>query len=93
MLIENIKVSVGGMEIEVAKDTSLLEISKMFNHDGKHKIILAKVNNRYRELGDIVYDGDDIEFCDLTDKTANRVYLAGLIFLTKYAWFLPLSLL
>ena len=82
MLIENIKVNVEGMEIEVAKNTTLLEISKMFNHNGPHKIVLAKVNNRYRELIDIVYDGDNIEFCDLTDKTANRVYLSGLIFLT-----------
>ena len=86
MLIENIKVYVGGMEIEVAKDTTLLEISKMFNHEGPHKIVLAKVNNRYKELIDIAYEGDNIEFCDLTDKTANRVYLAGLIFLTKYAF-------
>lgn len=74
------------MEIEVAKNTSYLEISKMFNHDGPHKIVLAKVNGRYHELGDISSDGDNIEFCDLTDKTANRVYLAGLIFLTKYAF-------
>ena len=86
MLIENIKVNVSGMEIEVAKDTTLLEISKMFNVDSVHKIILAKVNNRYHELVDTVNDGDDIEFCDLTNKTANRVYLNGLIFLTKYAF-------
>lgn len=86
MLIENIKVNVSGMEIEVAKDTTLLEISKMFNNHGPHKIVLAKVNDRYQELIDIVYDGDNIEFCDLTDKVANRVYLNGLIFLTKYAF-------
>ena len=86
MLIENIKVNVSGMEIEVAKDTTLLEISKMFNNEGLHKIILAKVNNRYKELGDVAYEGDNIEFCDLTERTANRVYLNGLIFLTKYAF-------
>lgn len=86
MLIENIKVNVSGMEIEVAKNTTLLEISKMFKQDSLHKIVLAKVNNRYRELIDIAYDGDNIEFCDLTDKTANRVYLNGLIFLTKYTF-------
>ncbi len=86
MLIENIKVNVGGMEIEVAKNTTLMEISKMFNHDGPHKIVLARVNNRYRELSDIAYDGNEIEFCDLTDKVANRVYLNGLIFLVKYAF-------
>lgn len=86
MLIENIKVNVSGMEIEVAKNTTLLEISKMFNTNGPHKIVLAKVNNHYKELIDVVYDGDNIEFCDLTDKTANRVYLNGLIFLVKYAF-------
>ena len=86
MLIENIKVNVSGMEIEVAKNTTLLEISKMFNNNGPHKIVLAKVNNRYRELIDVVYEGDNIEFCDLTDKVANRVYLNGLIFLVKYTF-------
>ena len=86
MLIENIKVNVGSMEIEVAKNTTLLEVSKMFNHEGKHKIVLAKVNGKYHELFDVCYDGDNIEFCDLTDKTANRVYLSGLIFLVKYTF-------
>ena len=31
MIVENIKVSINGMEIEVSKGTTLLEISKMFN--------------------------------------------------------------
>ena len=86
MLIENIKVNVGEMEIEVAKNTTFLEISKMFKRSDPHKVLLAKVNNRYRELIDIATDGDNIEFCDLTDKTANRVYLSGLIFLVKYTF-------
>ena len=30
MLVENIRVIVSGMEMEVSKGTSLLEISKMF---------------------------------------------------------------
>ncbi len=86
MLIENINVEVSGMQMEVSKSTTLLELSKMFNIESKHKIILARVNNHYKELQNVVHSNDKIEFCDLTDKTANRVYLNGLIFLVKYSF-------
>ncbi len=86
MLIENINVEVSGMQMEVSKNTTLLELSKMFNIESKHKIILARVNNHYKELQNVVHSNDKIEFCDLTDKTANRVYLNGLIFLVKYSF-------
>lgn len=85
MLMENIKINVNNMEIEVSKKTTLLEISKMFNFDSHFKPIIAKVNNRYYELGCEVHDGDSIEFYDLTNKAANKVYVNGLLFLLDYA--------
>ena len=86
MLVENIKVSVSGMEIEVNKNTTLLEISKLFKNDSKRKPVIAKVNGKYQELMEIANNHDEIEFIDLTDATANRVYLNGLIFLLNYAF-------
>ena len=86
MLVENIKVFVSKMEMEVAKNTTLLEISKMFKSDNERKPIIAKVNNNYRELMEPANNNDEIEFIDLTDATANRVYLNGLIFLLNYAF-------
>ena len=86
MLDENIKVTVSGMEIEVAKNTTLLEVNKLFKSSNKRKSIIAKVNGNYKELMEIANDNDEIEFCDLTDSTGNRVYLSGLIFLLNYAF-------
>ncbi len=85
MLTEKIKVSVDGMEIDVLKGTTLLEVSKMFNAEGR-PAILAKINGHYHELNEEVLENSEIEFCDLTDIMANRAYLNGLIFLVKYAF-------
>ena len=77
MIANNIKVSISGMEIEIASGASLLEVSKMFDVKGNRKPIIAKVNGRYRELFEEVKDGDQIEFLDLTNVAANRVYVNG----------------
>jgi len=86
MLIDNIRVSIDGMEIEVARGTTFLEISKMFSNTSKRKPILVKVNGIYKELNNLANENDEIIFCDLTDRTSNRVYLNGLIFLVNYAF-------
>lgn len=86
MLTESIKISVSGMEMEVSPNTTLLEVSKMFKNESKRKPVIAKVNGKYKELLEIVNNHDDVEFLDLTDHTANRVYLNGLIFLLNYAF-------
>ena len=85
MLVENVKVNISGMEIEVSKGTNLLEISKMFNKEGR-KPIIAKVNGEICELNVIPSNDDEIEFLDLTDPVANRVYINGLILLINYAF-------
>lgn len=85
MIVENIKVSINGMEIEVSRGTTLLEISKMFNSTGR-KPIIAKVNGDLCELNSIPNDNDEIEFFDLTNSIANRVYVNGLILLLNYAF-------
>ncbi len=84
-MVENIKVQIDGMEIEVSKDTTLLEISKMFNSK-KRKPIIARVNGVVSELNNTPKNGDNIEFLDLTNHMANRVYVNGLILLLNYAF-------
>ena len=85
MLVDSIKVNVSGMEIEVSKGTTLLEISKMFNTEGRRPII-ATINGDICELNSIPSNNDEIEFLDLTNSTANRVYVNGLILLLNYAF-------
>ncbi len=86
MLVENIKLNISGMEIEVSKGTSLLEISKMFKSEGKRKPIVATVNGKISELIEVPNEGDEIEFLDLMDKRANRIYVNGLILLLNYTF-------
>ena len=85
MLVENIKINIDGMEMEVGKGTTLLEISKMFNKKDR-KPVIAKVNDTISELNIVANDNDNIEFLDVTDPTGNRVYVSGLILLLNYAF-------
>lgn len=85
MLVENVKVIVNGKEVEVSKGSTLLEISKMVDTGGKRPII-AKVNGAVTELTIVAEDGDTIDFLDLNNTVASRVYVNGLILLLNYAF-------
>ena len=63
MLVENMKINISGMEIEVSKGTPLLEIAKLFKKEGK-KPIVALVNDIVCELTHIPNENDNIEFLD-----------------------------
>ena len=83
--MENIKVTVNNEVIDVIKGTTLEELSKNYQKNFKYTIILAKVNGIYKELIETINKECTIEFFDLTDRGANRVFLNGLIYLTIYA--------
>lgn len=85
-MLESIKVKVFEKEIVVKKGISLLELSKMYDEEFNHKIILAKIDDEYHELSDKVFKTCNIEFFDLSDRYANRIYLNGLVFLTNYCF-------
>lgn len=87
MNIDNIEIKVDGTEVSVTSHSTLLEISKLFNNT-KHETVIAKVNGRYHDLNNLVEKGDEVEFLDLSDTYANRVYINGLCLLFKYAYFL-----
>jgi len=77
-----IKINVIGFkELEVKKETTLLEISKML----KIKPYAAKVNKRLRELNSRLLSDSEIEFLDLTNSDAVRIYEAGLRFVVAKA--------
>ena len=85
MFSEKIEVSVNGMSMDIAKGTTLLEVSKMFSTEGRPSII-AKVDGHYTEMNEVARPNTNIELCDLTDYYANRVYVNGLIYLINYAF-------
>lgn len=84
--MNNIKVNINNTSVEVQKGISLLELSKNYQNNFKHEIIVAKVDGIYRELTDTITKDCDIEFFDLTNRGANSIYLNGLIYLTIVAF-------
>ena len=85
-MLENIDVVVNGKKVVVKKGITLLELSKMYENEYLHNIIVAKVDGVYHELNDNINKSSEIEFFDLTDPFANRVYLNGLIFLVNFCF-------
>ena len=73
-------------ETIIKKGITLLELSKMYDSEFLHKIIIAKVDGEYHELNDVITKPSNIEFFDLTSRFANRVYLNGLVYLTNYCF-------
>lgn len=60
--------------------SSLLEIFQGFNLDFKLPVISAKVNNCSQGLKFRVYQNRDVEFLDIMDSSAMRVYTRSLCF-------------
>lgn len=85
-MLESIDVVVNAKKVTVKKGISLLELSKMYEDDFLHSIIIAKVDNEFHELNDTINKSCEIEFYDLTNQFANRVYLNGLIYLANYCF-------
>jgi len=85
-MLESIKVFVHGKETIIKKGISLLELSKIYDEQFNHKIIIAKIDGEYHELNDLITKPCHIEFFDLTTSFANRVYLNGLVYLANYCF-------
>lgn len=80
-MIEKISVLINKKEYEYQKGITLDEISKNFSSDFKYPIVLAKVNNKIKELNDIVLENAVIEFLDLSSCQGNRTHISGLTYL------------
>lgn len=84
-MIEDINVVVNDKKINVSKGTTLYELSKQFEKEYSLPIILAKVNNQYKELSSTFSKDSNIEFLTIKDKEANRTYVSGLLYILAYA--------
>ena len=84
-MIEDVKVTINGKEEIVPRGTTLLQLSKEYQKDYRFPIILASVNNIYKELSYLVNDPCGITFFDLNSKIGNRAHIAGLTFLLVVA--------
>ena len=83
--MDQITITVGESRVQVNRGITLAELAANYTTDFKYEIILAKVNGIYQELTDTIHKDCQVEFLDLTERGANRVFLNGLIYLTVYA--------
>ena len=84
-MIETIEVTIKGKKLQLSKGITLQEVATSYQSDFKYPIILAKVNNRLKELTSPITEPGEIEFLDLTSKEGNRVHLSGLKYILVYA--------
>ena len=84
-MISDIEVKVMGEIKKVPAGITYQELSNDYKNDFKYPILLAKVGNIYKELSEPVMNGETIEFVDLKDSTANKIYVNGLIHLASFA--------
>ncbi len=84
-MIEQIEITVNNNKYKYSRGITLQEIYMEHQIDFKYPIILAKVNNRLKELSYQIKNNSKVEFLDLTSCEGNRAHVNGLIFVMVYA--------
>lgn len=83
--MEKIKVLYEGQEIEVKKGITLKEFSLEFQKDFENSIILATLNNDYKDLRKTIEYNSEVKFYDLKNSIAYKVYQNTVTFMLIYA--------
>ena len=84
-MIETVEITINNKTYTYSKDITLQEIYMEHQEDHRYPIILAKENNRLRELSYKIKEDCEVEFLDLTSSEGNRSHINGLIFTIIYA--------
>ena len=84
-MIGDIEIKAMGEQKKVSFGLTYQELAAEYKDKFKYPIILAKIGNYYKELNEPVVNKEEIEFVDLKDSTANKIYVNGLLLLLSYA--------
>ena len=84
-MIDTIEVTINGKKYNYSKNITLQEIYQEYQENLRYPIIIARVNNRLRELSYKLVEDSKIEFLDLTSYEGNRAHISGLTFVMQYA--------
>lgn len=84
-MIETIEITINNKKYNYSRGITLQEIYMEHQESHKYPIILARVNNRLRELSYKIKENCEVEFLDLTSKEGNRAHVNGLTFIMLYA--------
>lgn len=75
------EVTIEGKKVSVAQGTTLNELAAYYDGDDKDDIILAFVDGKLTELGNIIEKDCKIEFLTITSDSGYKTYTRGMIFL------------
>lgn len=75
------EVTIEGKKVSVAQGTTLNELAEYYDGDDKDDIILAFVDGKLSELGNIIEKDCKIEFLTITSDSGYKTYTRGMIFL------------
>lgn len=84
---EKVKVEINNTIFEYPVNTTLLEISKDFQKDYDHDIILAFVNNKLHELFKTVKRDCSLRFVTTTEDAGHKTYVRGMILVMLKAFY------
>ena len=84
-MIETIEVKVNNKIFKYSKGITVNEILTEHKQGYRYPIILARINNRLRELSEKIEENSTVEFLDLTTPEGNRAHINGLILVLLYA--------
>ena len=84
-MIDTIEVTINGKTYKYTKDITLQEIYAEYQEEHKYPILLARVDNRLRNLTYQLKENCNVEFLDLTTSEGNRVHVNALTFILLYA--------
>ena len=70
-----VRIGVNGVTKEYAKGTTYEQVAKDAQASYGHKIALAVVNDKFRELSKTVQDGDEVKFLTYGDTAGHKTYV------------------
>lgn len=84
---DTVKVTINNQVYEYPVNTTLLEISRDFQKDYSHDIILAFVNQKLRELFKTVDKDCTIRFVTTAEDAGHKTYIRGIILVMLKAFY------
>lgn len=84
-MIDTINVMIENAKYQYSKGITLEEILTEHRDKYKFPVLLARTNNRLKELSTKIEEDSEIEFLDLTSPEGNRTHINGLILILLYA--------
>ena len=73
-------------KLKIENGIKLKELVPIFQKNYEYKIICAQVGNSIKDLNYEITKPCEIKFLQVTDHTANRIYINSLIYVTIYAY-------